>query len=90
MTLIEDKYLRLQIVAEILSCTEEHIRNLIIDGELVAIKVGIRAVRISELSLKEFIEKRKINPKDFFDPDKEKKSVPTEPKVLARSKFMAR
>ena len=90
--MIEEKYLKVQKVMDILDCTERHLYDLIVDGELIAIKIGGRAKRISEKSLNEFIERRKINPEDFFDPDKERKSVPApaEPKVLARSKFMAR
>ena len=71
MTSIKDKYLTMQTVAEILSCTERHIYDLIVEGSLTAIKVGGRAVRVSEQSLIEFIEKRKVNPEDFFDPDNE-------------------
>jgi excisionase family DNA binding protein len=70
--LIKDKYLTLQVVADLLSCTERHIFDLIAEGYLIAIKVGSRAVRVSEKSLEEFIEKQKVNPEDFFDPDKEK------------------
>jgi excisionase family DNA binding protein len=74
--LIKDKYLTLQVVADLLSCTERHIFDLIAEGYLIAIKVGSRAVRVSEQSLEEFIEKQKVNPEDFFDPDKEKQQSP--------------
>ena len=92
MTSIKDKYLTLQVVAEILSCTERHIYDLIVEGSLTAIKVGGRAVRVSEQSLIEFIEKRKVNPEDLFDParDDEKKQPPPEQKQPARSKFISR
>jgi excisionase family DNA binding protein len=89
--LIKDKYLTLQTVAEILSCTERHIYDLIVEGALDAIKVGGRAMRVSEKSLEEFIEKQKVNPEDYFDPDKETKpaTAPAEHPV-ARSKFLGR
>jgi excisionase family DNA binding protein len=66
----------MQVVAGILDCTEGHISNLIVEGELTAIKIGIRALRISKQSLNEFIERRKVNPEDLFDPDKEKQQTP--------------
>jgi excisionase family DNA binding protein len=88
--LIKDKYLTLQIVAEILSCTDRHIYDLIVEGALDAIKVGGRAMRVSEQSLKDFIEKMKVNPADFFDPDKETKSAAATEHPVARSKYLGR
>ena len=91
MTSIKDKYLTLRGVSDLLSCTERHIYDLIAEGSLMAIKVGSRAVRVSEQSLIEFIEKQKVNPEDFFDPDKETKpaaAVAEHP--VARSKFLSR
>ena len=75
-----------------LSCKERFIYNLIIDGELEAMKLGSRAVRISEQSVDRFIERRKIKPEDFFDPDKEKTQTPAIPTdhQIARSKFIGR
>ena len=93
MISIKDKYLTLHVVADLLSCTERHIYDLIAEGSLTAIKVGSRSVRVSEQSLKDFIEKRKINPEDLFDPDKEKEAKPaTAPAEhpVARSKFLGR
>ena len=89
--MIKDKYLTLQIVAEILSCTDRHIYDLIVEGALDAIKVGGRAMRVSEKSLEEFIEKQKVNPEDYFNPDKETKpaTAPAE-HPGARSKFLGR
>lgn len=72
MISIKDKYLTIQVVAEFLSCTERHIYDLIVEGELIAIKVGTRAVRVSEQSLIEFVEKQKVDPADLYDPDKDK------------------
>ena len=87
--MINDKYLTNKYVADLLSCTEAHIRNLIIDGDLVAIKIGARAMRISEQSLLSFIERQKINPDDLFDPDQETKQTPTDQRV-ARSRWMVK
>jgi len=65
----------MQVVANVLSCTERHIYDLIVEGELVAIRIGARAVRVAEQSLFAFIERRKINPEDLFDPDQETKPL---------------
>jgi excisionase family DNA binding protein len=88
-----DNYLKVQYVMEKLNCTERHIYNLIIEGELEAIKIGKgNAKRISESSLVAFIARRKINPEDLYDPDKEKKPAPAVPATqqIARSKFIGR
>ena len=92
MTSIKDKYLTPHVVADLLSCTERHIYDLIAEGSLTAIKVGSRSVRVSEQSLKDFIEKMKVNPADFFDPDKEKQQSPAAPseRPVARSKFLTK
>ena len=76
MTLIKDKYLTMTAVAEMLGCTERHISDLIIEGELIGLKIGSRAVRISEQSLTDFIKRHTINPDDLFDPDIEKQKQP--------------
>ena len=77
----------IETVAEILCCSERHVYNLITEGKLEAIKIGSRAYRISEKSLEDFIEKGKVNPDDFFDPDKEEKDArPNHPAV--KSKWM--
>lgn len=49
-------------VASCLCCTENMIYSLIQDGSLKAIRIGKRALRITESSLNEFIESREINP----------------------------
>jgi excisionase family DNA binding protein len=89
---IKNKYLSMQKVADTLDCTERHIFNLIADGFLTAIKIGSRAVRISEQSLNEFIENRKVNPEDLFEPGtiEENKQPSREQKEVARSKFITR
>ena len=78
----------MEAVAEILSCTERHIYNLITDGKIEAIKVGTRAVRISEKSLYSFIESARINPEDLFDPDRDKPKEQKQP--VAKSRWMSK
>ncbi|MEI7638156.1 MAG: helix-turn-helix domain-containing protein [Syntrophus sp. (in: bacteria)] len=86
----KDRYLTMAAVAEMLSCTERHVYDLIMEGSLVAIKVGSRAIRISELSLSEFIEKNKVNPEDLFDPDREKKKTVAPTRPVAKSLWMSK
>lgn len=86
---VKDKYITIRKVAEILSCTERHIYDLIVAGSLQAIKVGSRAVRVSEQSLCKFIEKSRVNPEDFFDPDLEKQSSPAAQQTV-RSRWMSK
>lgn len=62
----KDRYITIQSVAETLSCTEQHIYALIREGALVSIKIGGRAVRISERSLQEFIAKNTVDPESFY------------------------
>lgn len=89
MAEIKKKYVTMQVVAETLSCSERHVYDLIVDGSLEAIKIGGRAVRISEESLNDFIESHKIKPEDLFDPDLEKK--PSEQTgQIARSRWIGR
>jgi len=83
----KDRYITIQSVAETLSCTEQHIYALIREGALVSIKIGGRAVRISERSLQEFIAKNTVDPESFYDPDAEIKDTPPGQPV-ARSKWM--
>jgi excisionase family DNA binding protein len=47
-------------VAQYLSCTKRHVYELVAQGQLEAIKLGPRALRISEVSLNGFIDKMKV------------------------------
>jgi len=89
---VKDKYLTIKSVTEMLNCTERHIYDLIVAKELTAIKIGGRAVRISERSLNDFIQRHTIDPEDFFDPDKEEKAETTPPagRQVARSRWVGR
>lgn len=90
MDMQKDRYLTIEIVAGILSCTERHIRDLIMEGDLVAIKVGSRAIRISERSLNKFIENRRVNPEDLLDPDQDEKKSTSPQRPVARSIWMTK
>lgn len=54
-------------VAEILSCTQRHVRNLIRAGELQAHRIGKRNCRVTRASLMIFLEKNKIEPEDIYE-----------------------
>lgn len=87
-----DRFLSVQRVAEILSCTDRYVYDLIQAGSITAIKLGDRALRISEKSLKAFISTRTVNPDDYFaPPEKEKeKETPSQKSPVARSNWMSR
>lgn len=88
----EDKYLPITKVMEILSCSERFIYDLIVNSELIAIRIGTQARRISKNSLDDFIERRKIDPEDLLDADKGKKEsapdIKTETQKVAKSQWM--
>ena len=65
-----DKYLTVQSVAEMLACSPHYIYALVRDGKLQAVKIGKRALRISEQSLQAFIATRVVNSEDYFAPEK--------------------
>lgn len=47
-------------VAEHLNCTKRYVYELVSQGKLEAIRLGPRALRISEASLQGFIDKMKV------------------------------
>lgn len=47
-------------VAEHLSCHRQYVYDLVAQGQLEAIKMGKRAIRISKISLEGFIAKNKV------------------------------
>ena len=51
-------------VAEHLSCTRQHVYDLVAQGQLEAIKMGKRAIRVSRISLDGFIAKMKVQPSE--------------------------
>lgn len=81
-------------VAGILCCGEKHVRDLIVDGKIAAIRIGSRAIRISEKSLHDFIECSRVNPEELFDPDNSKlapgKSEMKPEVVIAKSRWMTK
>jgi excisionase family DNA binding protein len=61
-----NRLLNVHHVARGLGCTENTIYSLIQDGSLKAIRIGKRALRITESSLNEFLESREINSEEYF------------------------
>lgn len=86
-----DKYLSVQSVAETLSCSDDYVYMLIRNGNLQAVKIGERALRISDQSLKAFISARIVNPEDYFAPKEPSAPAPESQKPkIARSNWMNR
>ena len=61
-----NRLLNVHHVANRLGCCNNTIYTLIQDGSLKAIRIGKRALRITEASLNEFLESREVDPEDYF------------------------
>jgi excisionase family DNA binding protein len=84
-----DKWLPIQSVSETLGCTDKYVYALIQQGSLKAMRLGERALRVSEQSLYAFIDGRIVNPQDYFAPLEEPPPETEKPRV-ARSSWMNR
>ena len=88
-----DKWIQVASVSETLGCTDKYVYSLIQEGALKGMKLGERAIRVSEQSLKSFIAARVINTADYFapedDPPSKQKKEEVKPPV-ARSNWMDR
>lgn len=94
-----DRYISVQNAVEVLGCMDHQVYSLIQEGKLTAIKIGVRAIRISEKSLWDFIAANTVNPQDYIapkerpqEPPRSQKIAPEEPRVqkIARSNWMRR
>jgi excisionase family DNA binding protein len=57
--------LQIRRVAELLDCTERHVRVLIHQGELAGVELGPRSWRVTKKSLEQFLSKHRIDPLKF-------------------------
>ncbi len=87
--MVTDRFISVQAVADMLSCTEHHVYDLIRDGSLQAIKIGQRALRVSWNSLQDFIAAAHVDPEDYLAPE-EPDQEPVQTPKIARSKWMSR
>lgn len=53
-------WLRPHRVANFLDCSKDHVYDLVHLGELEAIRLGVRDIRISEESLQKFLDRQKL------------------------------
>lgn len=60
----ESRWLKPWRVARRLDCSPDHVYDLVLVGELEAVKFGKRALRISEASLEQFLTKHRIDPSE--------------------------
>lgn len=58
-------WLRPHRVANFLDCSRQHVYDLVREGELEAIRLGPRDMRISEQSVERFIKKMEIERLDY-------------------------
>ena len=94
-----DRYISVSNAAEVLGSMEKVVYDLVQEGKLQAVRIGVRAVRISEKSLWDFIAANTVDPKHYVapeerpqEPPRSKKMVVEEPRSqgIARSKWMQR
>ena len=90
-----EQFVSVKAAAESLCCTEQFIYSMISSGDLRAIKMGTRAIRISATSLSEYVEARWIDPATYCCEDDQgeaqlKERRPTARLPVAASSFMQR
>jgi excisionase family DNA binding protein len=85
---INDRFLKIEEVSNLLQIGERQIYEFIRDGMLIGHKFGHKTIRISEHSLCKYIEETRINPEDYFDPDLNKNETSEPP--LVRSAWMVK
>jgi len=52
-------------VAAELACSSRHVYHMIREGQLEAVRLGPRALRITRESLDKFLEDHRVNPKEL-------------------------
>lgn len=57
---VNNRYLKVSTVAKALYVSEDLVRNLVLDGQLKAIKIEKRSLRISEKSFYAYLDSVKI------------------------------
>lgn len=62
----KQKLLTVQIVARRLGVSDEHVRNLIKDGCLKAIRPGKKQYKISEAAYEAFLWNRRVDPEEYY------------------------
>ncbi len=63
---ISIKYLQVKKVAEALDASDDFVRDLVNNGDLDAIRLGKRSIRISEKSLYSYLDSIKIQPEEYY------------------------
>jgi len=62
----QDRYLTVGRVREILGYTEKYVYEMVKEGKLKALRLGVRAVRISEKSLNELVKSNVVDSDEYF------------------------
>ena len=60
------KYLPVKNVADRLNCSLKKVYMMIQDGELEAIRIGPRGIRLGVEELENFIKRNRVDPDEFF------------------------
>lgn len=61
------QYVQISKAAKSLSVSKDFIHQLIADGHLDGVRLGQRAIRISQDSIDRLLEKSKINPESYYE-----------------------
>ena len=61
-----EKLIYVNVAARMLACTPRHIYNMVQTGDLAAIRIGPRGLRIKKASVVDFIKNNEINPDDYY------------------------
>ncbi len=88
MSELIDRFITVQEAAGAVSCTPSHIYTMISSGELRAIRLGSRALRVSVQSINEYVERSWATPEDV-EPMLERPRREKPPRV-ATSRWMSR
>ena len=62
----EGQFMYVKRAALVLCCTEKHVYNLIRDGKIKAVRLGKRGLRVSKISVDEFVKKNMVDPDDYY------------------------
>lgn len=65
-TIEAEKLIHVKTAAQMLCCTTRHVYNLVRDGEIEAVRVGPRGMRIKKTSVDQFLQTNTIAPEDFY------------------------
>ena len=86
----KDKFVTVQSLALRLSCTRQHVYNMIHAGSVTAVKIGDRSIRISENSVEAYLATNVVSPYEVIPEEVSEKEQINRPVQVARSNWINR